>query len=171
MSRALLIADREVFKGCFFPTFCGWLCDPMGRQLDACEENLIPLQWQVVGIILIELDRPWEENIPLFALCDPDHSAVPLSKFKSTKKEKPSSLALFLRLSVVKQRRLRPGSRVTRSDVCLSHVNFFVNLIAIEPIIFLPFSLDMRTLGYECKKLMCVANPTKIEACKTVNRL
>lgn len=72
---------------------------------------------------------------------------------------------------MAKQRTLRTGSRVTRSDVCLAHINLLVNLIAIEPIIFLPFSLDMRTLGYECKKFMCVANPTKIETCKTVNRL
>lgn len=81
-----------------FPTLCGWLCDPMARQLDACEENLLPLQWQVVGFILIELDRLWKENIPLFALCDPDHSAVLLSKFKSTKKKTLKSLALLLYL-------------------------------------------------------------------------
>lgn len=71
----------------------------MACQLEACEENLIPLQWQVAGFILIELDRPWKENIPLFALCDPDHSAGLLSKFKSTKKKKkkkPSSPALLL---------------------------------------------------------------------------
>lgn len=89
MSRALLIAKGQMLKRCFFPPLCGWLCDPMTRKLDACEETHIPLQWQVVEFILIELDRPSKENISLFTLCDPDHSAVLFSKFKGTKKKKP----------------------------------------------------------------------------------
>lgn len=91
------MADWEVFKGFFFPTLCGWLCDPMARQLDACEENLIPLHWQVAGFILIELDRPWKENIPLFTLCDPDHSECRFPSSKAQRRRKnPSSLALLL---------------------------------------------------------------------------
>lgn len=87
--QALLIAKREILKGCFFPMLCGWLCDPMACLLDACEEKHIPLPWQVVEFILIELDRPWKENISLFTPCDPGHSAALFSKFKGTKRKKP----------------------------------------------------------------------------------
>lgn len=41
------------------------------------------------------------------------------------------------------------GSIATQSEACLAHISLLVNLTSIEPGMFLPFSLDLKTMEFK----------------------